>query len=191
MPSPIEIVNLAIDHVGGNGITSFDDQSVEANLAGRQYAVSLDAVLADAEWAFAQQRKVLEKSADPLVDNAFVLPADLIRLNRVFRDQRWREEDSNLRFFLEGGLLIMPGDWCGIRYTRRDEDSKGYPPAFVEALAYHIAARMATPIARSRSLSTDLFGMYQVSLRKAVTQDGVQQQSPRVRAGTWVKSRRR
>ena len=193
-----KICNMAILHVGGNKISSINDNSVEARICEVQYDTARDKVLEDKDWTFAVSRaEVAQNAVNPVFgyQGSFTLPSDCIRVMEVwdsaddmmFRDRKnpleWEKEENNISADASGSVFI--------RYIKRIETTSRYSAGFIDALAHYLAYKLAIPLAQSKSLQTDMMNLYLRSLKDAANADGMQGRSRRIRSSRLVNARLR
>lgn len=163
MASTVSICNLALGHLGADKIDALSEASSEARACNRFYGQTLDALLAAGPpWRFARHEAVLAEVAGVTAGrwaHTYALPVDVLRVRAV------RPADGTL------SGAILPGDLQGfdeagapyalfgdrlltdlspvrLSYIRRVDDPSKFPPLFVEALSWHLAARLAMPLTR-------------------------------------------
>lgn len=202
MASSVDICNMALSHVGANFITSLNDNTTEAKICAAQYDFSRDFVLGEREWTFAISRKELAASANAPIfgfDNNFKLPSDTIRVVEAFDKAdmssgiwSYRGEGNNSLYWQrEGEYIAADAEILLIRYLVRVEDPNRYTPGFVQALAAHLAYKIAIPLTKSRSLQSDMYQLYQDTLNAASTGDGLQGRNKTIRSSRLVNVRAR
>ena len=190
--SEVSICNQALGWLGANLITSFDDQTKEANLCEANYASLRDAVLERGDWTFAIRRAELPQ-LDPSeavlgFGNAYQLPSDCIRIIQASPDVNY-EPTTTMHWNLEDRKVVTDNGACFIKYVTREEDPVRFSPGFVQALAYRIATELAIPLTKSRQLQQQMYGLYEERVREATGMDGKQGRVPRARSSWSDKSR--
>ena len=161
----VEICSMALLKLGASPIQSFDDSSVEAELAASLYPSLRDAVLVSHPWEFSLAESRLETDPDPAEGGfafAFRLPADLLRSLTAGPPGHPRGtvfKVSGLR------LLCDRGDVTLVYQRRIPADL--YPPHFVQALVARVAAELCIPLTESTSRSQALQSLAQAELRHA------------------------
>ena len=191
-----KICNMAILHVGGNKISSINDNSVEAIACEVHYETARDKVLGDKDWTFATSRaEIAQNAVDPVFgyQGSFTLPSDCIRVIEVFEDASaykngnnpldWEREENNISADTTGSVFI--------RYIKRIEVTSRFSAGFVDTLAHYLAYKLAIPIAQNKGLQTDMMNLYLRSLKDAANADGLQGRSRRIRSSRLVNSRLR
>lgn len=190
MPSEVSICNQALSLVGGEFITSLDDNTKEANLCRLNYPELRDTVLQEHEWSFATRWETLAKIEDaPLGEypNAFALPADTLKV--LFVGEDYTRQVAHWQ--VEGGMIRTDQTTCKAQLLTRITDPTRFSPMFVQALVARIAAEIATPIAESRTLMQDMFTLYERKVRAAASNDSQQGRSRRMRSKWLSKARNR
>ena len=171
----IDICNQSLGWLGANLITSFDDMSKESNLCQANYSYLRDAVLEDSIWSFATKRAEL-----PLLDedvlgygSSFQLPEDCIRVDKVYRDSKFLD-NTTVDYIIEDRKVLSNLNACFIKYCYRLVDTVRFSPNFTNALAYRIAAELAIPLTKSRTLQQQMLQIYQMRLEEATATDSMQ-----------------
>jgi len=176
MASKISIANQALSWVGASLITSFSDESTEAAIISANYDGVRDAVLEDRAWTFATRRVSLTPVLTPPdfgYSYQFAVPADCLRVLTV-RNDRQAQGPNHLDWAREMGRILCDSDKIYMKYLSRVDDPLQYSPGFVQCMAARLAADIAIPLAGSRSLQSDMWGLYQKKLADAKTLDGMQ-----------------
>jgi len=144
----LEIANNALAMLGVTPITSFGDQSIQAQLADRFYEPTRDEVMVSHPWNFAIRRSNLNASATaPLFEweKSYDLPADCIR---VLQLNNYDPAISIQSYAVEAGKVMTNEPTAQIKYVARVTDTAGYPPLFVESLTVKLATKLAGPLGK-------------------------------------------
>jgi hypothetical protein len=152
MASRTEICNLALSHLGeGKEIANFtSERSQQAESCRRFFDIALACVLRDFAWPFASKVGALSLiSQHPNTEwgYAYRYPTDCLDVRRILSGFRNETHQSRVGYRIgqdDGGLVIytdQPRAW--LEYTVRAEDSTRYPPDFVMALSFRLAAYIA------------------------------------------------
>ncbi|SCM79743.1 conserved hypothetical protein [uncultured Pleomorphomonas sp.] len=173
MASTVSICNLALGHLGADKIDALSEASTEARACNRFYGQTLDALLAAGPpWRFARQEAVLAEVSGVAAGrwaHAYALPVDLLRVRAVRPadgalagvllpgDLRGAEDGYPYELF--GDRLLTDLSPAALRYIRRVDDPSKFPPLFVEALSWHLAARLAMPLTRDAGQRQAAFQM--------------------------------
>ena len=188
--SEVSIANQSLGWLGASLITSFDDDSVEADLVRTNYEPSRDAVLEDHAWSFANERAVLTPATEEPVfgtANKFLIPADVIRVLRVERNP---DGFGTLRWSLEARFIHANVDRIYVFYTKKIENETLFTSAFAVALAQRLAADLAIPLTESAKLAELHWELYQGKLDAAAATDGMQGVNQRIRSTRLLRARR-
>lgn len=174
--SDIEICSIALVKIGANDIASFDDETAEADIAGRLYEVTLRGLLVAHPWHFSLAEVELEALAEPSQDgfaNAFALPADSLRVISAGAGSRSR----GLAYRVAGNRLYANAPKALLSYQRRPA-TEDFPPFFVQALISRLAAELCIPLTEGTSRAEALFKLADAEQRIARLLDS-QQATPR------------
>jgi len=168
MASVVEICNIGLVSIGAEPIMSLDDDTDAARACRTFYPSVRDKTLAEHLWNFATSRASLAREATPPAfgyNYAYTLPSDNIRVFTMEDEDfyPWREEGRS--------LLTNAGE-AKIIYVRREEDTTRYSPAFVDALAAHLAWKLCTPLTSKRGTAQDFYQYYLQALKDAKAIDG-------------------
>jgi hypothetical protein len=185
----IEIASAALNALGTEGITTFEDATTEARAVKGFYEVVRDKVLEDRIWSFAKAQHVLTAHADsPLFDweHKFELPCEIIRVHRV-------DDGSGsytMPWDLQGRWIFANVETIYVTSVRREEDYSLYSPGFCLAVALRLAAMLAVPLKENRALKLDLMEEYKFELKEAAGVDGSQGKSEQIRSTRFYDARR-
>jgi hypothetical protein len=174
--SDVEICSVALVKIGANGIASFDDDMVEADVASRLYEVTLRGLLACHPWHFTLAESDLTLVDEPLqagFSNVFELPADQLRIISAGVSHRARGVDYRVagnRLFCNNGRVVLS-------YQRRPETAT-FPAFFFQALTARLAAEFCLPLTEGTSRAEALFKLAAAELKIARLIDS-QQATPR------------
>ena len=189
--SDVAICNQALGWLGANLITSFDDNTKEANLCLTNYCLIRDAVLEVADWSFAIKRVELSAlaEAEPGYGQAYQLPVDCIRVILASPNTDF-STTSEMMWELEDRKVLTNEGTVFIRYVAKIADPVRYSPGFINALAYRLASEIAVPLTRRLNVQNQMFGLYEKRVGEAMGMDGKQGRTRRIRASWSHRSRR-
>lgn len=186
----VAICNLAIGWLGGNLISSLDDDSEEARLCKANYEASRDSALEDRDWTFATSRKQLTQNPDyPGFGsyNSFHLPADHIRTIAVSASPDF---DDNIDWFKEQNLILAITDVMYIRYIFRQKQVAYFSPNFQQAVAARLAHDICTPLTHNEKLKGMMWDEYLIRVEWTGALDGVQGVSqPLIKSSELINAR--
>ena len=179
MASDVGIANAALGKIGAGTLLALTDDSPEGRLATRTYAELRDQLLRSHPWNFATLRVSLAASSTAPVweyDNAFLVPADFLRLIDVSNPQlqAYRVE----RTATEGTIIVTDiGAPLKIKYIAQVTDPDKFDASFREALAALLAREWAEPLTGITALAQNMAALYDKKLQEAKGVDG-QEQTP-------------
>lgn len=162
MASEIDICNSALVRLGANTISSFSDNSREADICDQIYERVRNSVLTNHPWNFAIKRASLPKlSSTPEwgFDNEHQLPADCLRVLNT--------NDPRRDFRIEGKKILSNVDPFDIRYIFTETLTGNYSAQFREVLEKKLALELSFSIVQSTTMQQTLQQEYQVALADA------------------------
>lgn len=169
MSSQIEIVNLALSHLGvGKGVANIEsEKSEEANTARLFYDTAIVKVLEDFAWPFATRIAALGLVAvEPNTEwyYSYRYPADCLTVRRVVSGERTDNQDSVAPYRIAsdgtGRLIWTDEQDAQIEYTVKITNPQMFTASFVLAASYLMAALMAP-----RLTGGDPFGLRKTNLQ--------------------------
>ena len=189
--TPTDICNLALDMLKEAPITSIDEGRPIAMWCKRNFDVTRDALLEEADWNFALKRAQLPASSTPPAfgwESSFTLPPDCLRV--IALTEGGLAEGRPIPFEVEGdSILTNARGPLPIRYVSRAENYDRYPATFVTALAAKLATRMAHWLTGKSNFVQIASGLYQDAMNKAWLSDAIQGTVPRAADDQWVDAR--
>lgn len=183
----IDLCSLALIKLGASGISSFDDGTVEAQVASAIYPIVKDSLLSVHPWNFATAQKVIPKlSQRPVADyqNAFQLPPDCLRVLSAGSSGRGR----GLTYKIHGRQVLTDFDDVTITYIYRAPEAV-YPPFFNLALIARLAAEFCIPLTDSTSRWEGMQKVAEDELRRAKLCDAQEDTPPGFLEFNLVESR--
>jgi len=155
--------------IGADTITSLTENVKRAGTANQLYPTVKRSFLTKRHWNFAKAKVALARlTATPLNRWSFgyQLPADLLKLITTYPPSDYE---------VQGDKLYTNATTVEIDYISNvDEDLM--PWFAVEALELWFAARLAIPVAQSRTLMDDMTALFQDAMNEAKAADS--QQAP-------------
>jgi hypothetical protein len=152
-----ELCNLALGRVGVKiGISSLNEPSTEAAVAKLVYPMARDTALVSWPWQWATGRSQLAELAEDEQREgwtyAFARPTDCLKARYIWSGTRIQTEENLIPFREEmnneGTELVILTDVTNpvLIYTRQVTNVSLFPPAFVNALAWLLAAEFVLSI---------------------------------------------
>ncbi|GAA0567463.1 hypothetical protein ACFQH5_15685 [Halomonas salifodinae] len=170
MPSVVDICNRALSHTGTDQtIASLEEKSKEARLCARWYEAARDQLLRTFPWNFAQRRVALATLGDAPVgwDYQYRYPTDCLDMQNVYVEGNWfpgrKGNDLNREPWTvsstgDGGRVILTNmEQARATYTAKVTDPNLFPPDFVTALEFALAANISMPLVNDPELSNWLY----------------------------------
>ncbi|TVR81916.1 MAG: hypothetical protein EA405_07905 [Rhodospirillales bacterium] len=168
----------ALVKIGAHPISSFDEGSVEAQVAASLYPVVRDALLSIHPWNFAiKQERLAKLTSPPVADfaHAFALPSDCLRVISSGRPDRGR----GLTYRIQGQMLYTNSDAVVLTYLCK-VDEAGFPVFFQLALIARLAAEFCIPLTESTARWINLSRAAEEELRRARLADAQEDTPPRI-----------
>ena len=156
----VSICNLALNMLGINSITSFEEKTATAQLCREFFPVLRNRVLRDHDWSFAAKAVKLVQTADiSSIDREkpFVctVPGDCLAMRYILED---------LPFRPWGRFVMVPALPATLVYTARIEDATLFDDTFSAALQYLLAAE----IGMSHTRDMQLINMYEQKYQRTL-----------------------
>lgn len=167
-PCAIAICSNALLILGAQPITSFDQKTDKAVLAGNLYPVVRDEVLRSHPWNCCIKRVLLNPDADkPLYDYSyqFTKPRDWLRTMSV---GDYGVEDD---FKSEGDKLLADVNPLKLRYVFRNEDACSYDASLTNVMTLAMAARMAYAVTQSTAKEQACYQELDMAMKAARNAD--------------------
>lgn len=168
MTSTVSICNLALSNIGKDNIQALNDAGPEAKACRQFYEHVRDMLLQAYPWRWAGKTQSLAEVTNDKPGAwgyAYQRPTDCLKV-RYVRPQYSETDieigDAKLDAFgvmheIEGDRIYTDISPAFLRYTYRVTDPTKFPPLFVEALAWHLAVRLAMPLTRDPKVRADAF----------------------------------
>lgn len=163
--SPVDVCNIALKRIGADSIVAFDDGSSRASLCLQLFQPTVDRILREHEWNFAQFRVALAPRTDlPIFGyaNYFALPTKPLCLKVNETDPYDAEYDIENTIDsggeIQGKVIATDEGSLSIRYTGRIEDVTLWDGSFTDAVAMDMAAQMTYPLTEDAGLAKVIGG---------------------------------
>ena len=163
----LQLCNQALAHLGiTTEITSLSDGSREADACARYLPMSLDDVLREWSWPFANVVELLSQMGQTIItwDYLYTYPTSAVTIHAVFdegsTDTRF-QKDYEITY-LEGTTLAIASnlDDAYVEYTKRVTNAEIWDAKFTKALSYYLAASMAKQLTGDDKVATGLMQIY-------------------------------
>lgn len=186
--SAIDICSRALILIGAEPITSFDDDTSEALIAGNMYEDIARSNLVSTRWRFATNQAVLNRLSDAPTGRynaAYQLPQNLfvhaVTVNDLPIDYNIY---GNKVFCNASANEVLVAD-----YTYR-ADEGDWPSYFSVCVQYAMAVVFATALVRDQSLSQMMSVQYNNLMAKARSVDSQQQTTRKLATSRFITNRR-
>jgi hypothetical protein len=163
--SPVEVCNIALKRLGADAIVAFDEGSSRASLCSQLYQPTVDRILREHEWNFAQFRVSLGQRTDIPnfgYQHYYALPTKplCLKVNETFpSDAEYDIENTvDSTGAVQGKVIATDETTLSIRYTGRIEDVTLWDGSFTDAIAMDLAKQMAQPLTESSGLAKIIGG---------------------------------
>jgi len=183
----IELCSSALLKLGADSISSFEDGTAEAKVAGRLYPLVRDAMLCAHPWSFATKKAELARlSVSPPTDFAYAyqLPNDFLKALSAGDAVR----GQGLVYQIVGRQLHSDAETVVLSYLF--QPSEGDLPAyFVPALVTRLAAEFCLPLTENTSRADRFTRLAEDELKLARLVDSQQDSPPKVEDFTLIEAR--
>lgn len=194
--SSVQIANLALSHLGVNGIESFTERSVEARTMKQFYDTCRREVLERFDWSFARKRVALalhpEAAPAGMWEFRYTRPADCVEFRRI--QNPLGEQADPVPFRQEaaedGSLCILTDldQAIGI-YTYDCQIVEAFTTSFGVALSHCLAWRTGFALTKKRSIADYQGQVYANMIRAAAGQNANAATPPPPVDAIWIRSR--
>lgn len=186
--SAIDICSRALILIGAEPITSFDDDTSEALIAGNMYEDIARTNLTATRWRFATNQAILNRLTDAPTgrfDSAYQLPEYLFLHAVTVRDFQIEYNVYGNKVFCDAD----PADVLIADYTYRASEVD-WPSYFSVCVEYAMAVVFATALIRDTSLSSLMSNQYEFLMAKARSTDSQQQTTRKIVTSRFITNRR-
>jgi len=186
--SNIGISSRALLKIGANTISSFDEGTAEAEIAGNLYPLTRDGMLSSYPWSFAVAQATLAPlAATPVADYAyaFQLPSDFLRVISAGVGAKGR----GLEYKIIENRLHTNVQALVITYIFRP-DEKNFPAYFTQSLIARLAAEFCLPLTESTSRAEFLMKIADEEFKRAKLVDAQQERPKAIEDFTLVEVRK-
>ncbi len=180
----VALCSRALIRIGAAPITSFDDGTVESEIAGAMFAPVRDGLLSAYAWSFATAQLELAQLETPPVadyDFAYGLPTDYLRALSAGSGRRGR----GLNYRISRGALHTNSSSVVLTYIFRPEEEE-FTPYFDQAIIARLAAEFTIPITESTSRAEAMFRLANNEFERARQIDAQQDTPGRIEDFTLI-----
>jgi hypothetical protein len=178
MSSVADICNLALSHIGvGKEVANIvTERTEEARALNRFYEQARDATLRDFSWPFAIKVMTLNLVEEKPYDEwlfSYRYPTDCVKIIKVLsgirRDTRQSASPYKIGRDNVGLLVYSDVDDAKIEFVSRVENTALFPPDFIMALSFRLAAYVAPRLTQGDpfKLRNQALELYSYELERA------------------------
>ena len=182
-PSTVGVFNQALALLGGEQLSEVEapwETSALGILCRNNFPGVLDLALEAHPWSFALTRANLAEKPETWPGlRRYALPSDCIRPLGL---------TGGRPYTLEGRDILTGETKAELRYIRRAEDPRAWPPAFKTALAWGLAAILASARVNDPQRQRLCLQHYSLALNEAMARDNHSGQ-PAEEPSPWTASR--
>jgi len=187
--TPIKICSRASLLIGGDAIQSFSDGTAEASVCDAMYEDMARSALTNSRWRFATDQSVLNRLAEEPTGRwtaAYQLPSELIMLSAVTINEVPIKYDvyGSKVYCNESETSELIADYV----FRADEST--WPPYFVTAVEYMMAAVLSVSVARDSQLASLMEQKADLQMRQARRLHSQQQTTRKLNTSRFIAERR-
>lgn len=185
--SAIALASRALIRIGAAPVSSFDDGTAEAEIAGALFGPVCDALLSAYGWSFASGQVPLDRLETPPLadyDHAFALPVDFLRALSAGTAGRGR----GVSYRIARGALHTDVDNVLLTYIFRPAEEE-FPPYFDAALIARLASELTIPITENTSRAESMFRLAELEYERARQIDAQQDTPGRIEDFSLVNAR--
>lgn len=200
MTSTVDIANYALNSLGANNISSFEENSKPARLINQRFDSVRDSVFRAHPWNCLLRRAELAKESDSPAfgyANQFNLPTNpyCLRVLEFSNGTLSYPQDNMFNntggpvFVIEGRKLLSDEGIAKIKYVARVTDPQEYDANLIDTLAAAIAFEVSYAITGSNTVKQMMAAEYSDKLKQAAFVDGTEGAPQRLEASEFIESR--
>jgi hypothetical protein len=191
--APVDIVNLALDHLSQPPITSIDAPTTpEEEICARWYDQVRQMLLREYVWNFAKKRATITRAGDPEFDfdDKYTLPNDCLRVLSIQGDIEVAQEQD---YDIEGRYILLNnggGSSITLRYISDVTDIQQWDVLFKNIVVLTLALRLAYKFTLKKGVVEQINALLKLDLAKAVSVDGQERPPRRIQRSKYLNARR-
>lgn len=173
----VAIANMALGHLGKDGITAMNDNSAEGRACNFWFDISAREALTGSTWTFARKLAVLAELTNDFAERwvyKYDEPADALTIVRVVASYDPRG-DVPVDMERMNGFIYTNVSPASVDYVFDNLTTTSWSPQFDMAVSFLLARNMSMQLTRKRQLFTDMDALWRDSKSKAVEHDAGQQ----------------
>ena len=186
MASAVQICNVALSKIGESPILSLTEDSRSGRVCNLVYVDLRQAILGAHPWNFAIKRVELSAlTTAPAFGFSYQhqLPSDFLKALQFY------PEGTDIAYRVEGKRVLSNEPSVKLRYVSDVTDANEYSPLFREVLSARLASEIAIFLFNDRTLSDQMFTLYQDKLIEARSMDAMDGTPENIEATSWLEAR--
>ena len=191
MTTETDIANLALDVLKEAPITSLDDQRPIGKWLKRNFFITRDGLLAEAEWNSCLKRQAIPADSEAPAfgwQKSYTLPPDCIRLLPLTYGGEM--EGAPIPHAVEGGKVYTnAGSPLKIRFIYRNENYSSWAAPLVETFAMRLAMKMAHWMTGKANYFQIARELSQEAFQRAWLTDAIEGTAPRAADQQYTEAR--
>lgn len=194
MASAIDIVNLALAHLGENPTVSSispPEGSAHAEKCARFYPIARDIALEMRNWPFALKRVVLASvtSDSDAWTFKYAKPSDCLRPVSVLPPGTIDENMDTADFMVEGDYIYTNVEEASLRYLFKLTDTTKFTPLFVTSVSWLLASYLAGAICEDKQVKNWCYQMFQTEIALGAQSAANASQTTDTYKASWMRNR--
>jgi len=200
MTSTVDIANYALNSLGANNISTFDENSKPARLINQRFDSVRDSVFRAHPWNCLIRRAELAKETEAPAfgyANQYALPTNpyCLRVLEFSNGTLSYPQDNMFSntggpvFVIEGRKLLSDEGTVKIKYVARITDPQEYDATLIDVLAASLAFEISYAITGSNTVKQMMAAEYSDKLKQATFVDGTEGAPQRLEASEFIEAR--
>lgn len=186
MASAVSICSNALQMLGADPISSFEESKPHARTCGNLYPTLRDTILRAHTWNCATKRLILApEQQKPEFDfnYQFLLPGDWLRTIQVGK------KGQTLEYRSEGKRILANVNALPLVYIFRNEDEASWSSNLIHVMEKAVAANIAYNVTASASMRDSMIAEFERALKIAKAIDGQDDPPEEFAEGSFLESR--
>jgi hypothetical protein len=200
MTSTVDIANYALNSLGANNISSFDENSKPARLINQRFDSVRDYVFRSHPWNCLIRRVELPKETNSPAfgyANQYALPTNpyCLRVLEFSNGSMSYPQDNMFSntggpvFVIEGRKLLTDEGTARIKYIARVTDPQEYDANLIDVLSAALAFEICYAITGSNTVKQMMAAEYSDKLKQATFVDATEGAPQRLEASDFIEAR--
>lgn len=194
--SKIDIANMALTHLGMNGITSFTQNNPSAIACNTFFVPTRDEVLGESQWPFARVSEALALTNEEVLgwDYCYLYPVKAAGVWNVYDEatvNKKGEQEFEVVYIPDSNIKVICSNLASAYadYTYKINDTSLYNNKFIMAFSYRLAAAMAHTLTGSAEVGLKLMDIYNALISEAKRISGSEKKKKPNQVSSYQESR--